>query len=823
MTEYARLVMVVDSTSAKKATDELRIMIDITAKADKSNQELTKSTSGLGKAFGALAAAISVRAIIAASDQYGQMAARIRMASSSTEEYTKVQARLLQTANATYRPLNEAQEVYIRTADAIRTLGYNTDDALDITDSFSFLLVTNAASADKASSAIDAYSKAIQTGKIESDGWQSILAAMPTIVNDLAAATGRSTADIRKLGIEGKLSLAALNEALRRSRDSNEELAASMETSVADSTTALSNSFQVFVGKVNETSKASAILTGNIGELAETLQDPKTIRAAQELAAGVVTAFNTIAKGVREAISIVQWFGYELAYQANGGKAAADDIVRLNDQLIRKQGELAEQEKALANLRTIDPNAKESPEMARLREEIKGVQALLKLNDELMAARANNGAAAPPPKTSPEDKPKVDAEAPPTPPKPRGSALTDEQRAAKQLASAYKNVEQSLAQQVALFGQTTEVAHVRYQLENGELSKLNSKQKQHLLDLAAELDAKQDQVEQDKLRLQILRETGQVRAADELQFELDYAEKMAQYEKDGNTAALARLKTLKAIQDANREADIKSGTVEGVSKAPHTSGLDADVGGASSELIKLDEETKALQDWRDSELKKQLEYLDAKAINEEEYAKRVANIHQQAADEQSAIEAAKNSALLAGGESLFGNLAGLTKEFAGEQSGLYKAMFAIQKAFSIAQTIVNTETAATAAMAPPPVGLGPVIGAPYSQVIRAMGYTSAALIGATAIAGMAHDGIDNIPKEGTWLLDRGERVVDRRTNSDLKDFLNRQGSTSTTTNSKVNNISLNVYGITDAKGMQESTARLARRVSSAVSKSDRYA
>lgn len=40
-----------------------------------------------------------------------------------------------------------------------------------------------------------------------------------------------------------------------------------------------------------------------------------------------------------------------------------------------------------------------------------------------------------------------------------------------------------------------------------------------------------------------------------------------------------------------------------------------------------------------------------------------------------------------------------------------------------------------------------------------------------SVAGMAHDGIDNIPKEGTWLLDKGERVVDSRTNADLKAFL----------------------------------------------------
>lgn len=44
-------------------------------------------------------------------------------------------------------------------------------------------------------------------------------------------------------------------------------------------------------------------------------------------------------------------------------------------------------------------------------------------------------------------------------------------------------------------------------------------------------------------------------------------------------------------------------------------------------------------------------------------------------------------------------------------------------------------------------------------------------IQSVSLGGMAHSGIDNVPKEGTWLLDKGERVVDSRTNQDLKTFL----------------------------------------------------
>ena len=303
------------------------------------NREITgvsSSMSGLTKVIGAYLSLRTIQSLVALSDQYGQMASRIRQATSSTAEYESVQARLLDTANKTFRPLSEAQEVYIRTADALRALGYNTEQALDVTDSLSFLLVTNAASAERGASAINAYSKAIQTGKVDSDSWQSILAATPTIVDSIAAATGRTASEIRNLGITGKLSLEALNEALLQSRDANEQLAAEMETSVHDAFTAFTNSLQVFVGKVNESSGASGILTQSVGKLSELLQDPKTIAAAQTLAGGVVTAFNTIILGAKSTVEAVQWLGEELAVFFNG--IGTHDVERLEGEMSRLQG-----------------------------------------------------------------------------------------------------------------------------------------------------------------------------------------------------------------------------------------------------------------------------------------------------------------------------------------------------------------------------------------------------------------------------------------------------------------------------------------------------
>ncbi|HCE8560762.1 TPA: tape measure protein [Pseudomonas aeruginosa] len=327
-----------DATAGKLQTRMTRVA----GAVRQANQQIgaqTSAYSGLTRVVAAYLSLRTLQSVIELSDQYGQMASRIRNATSSAEEYAMVQERLLQTANGTFRALSEAQEVYLATADTLRDLGYTTSDVLDITDSFSYALVRDAARADQATTAMDAWSKALMKNKVEADGWASIMAATPSIVEGIAEATGRTQAEIRQLGASGKLSVEALNEGLRRTRDENKALADEMETSVADSFTKLRNSMTVFIGKVNESSGASQVLTSNIAELADALQDPETIRAAQELAAGVVGALNQIIAGAKETARIVKWAAEGIAAALHG--AASDDIVRLEDQLNTYQEMLA--------------------------------------------------------------------------------------------------------------------------------------------------------------------------------------------------------------------------------------------------------------------------------------------------------------------------------------------------------------------------------------------------------------------------------------------------------------------------------------------------
>ena len=241
----------------------------------------------MGGVFGAAKLQQFATDAIAIADAYGQMAERIQMATPAAGEYAMVQERILETANLTYRPLQEQQELYIRTAEALRSLSYSTSEALDITDSFSYLLTTNAASHERAASAVSAYSKAIQTGKVDADSWQSIMAATPTIVDAIAQATGKSAAAIRQMGVTGNLALRDLNEGLRQSVEVNKQAASQMSASVNDAVTRLANTWQVYVGQANQASGATQDIAGYIDLLSDNLDTVvnAALRAGQVMVA----------------------------------------------------------------------------------------------------------------------------------------------------------------------------------------------------------------------------------------------------------------------------------------------------------------------------------------------------------------------------------------------------------------------------------------------------------------------------------------------------------------------------------------------------------
>lgn len=314
MTQESRLVIVIDSKNAERNTraiaDELA---NLTNKGVQADTQMTAMSSSIKSLVGYMGGLLTINKAIAMADGYTQMAARIRNATQSAEEYTLVQDRLLKTANTTYRQLGEAQEVYLSMAGGMKSLGKSTKDTLDLTDSLSFSFTHNATRIDQAQSAMDALSKSMAKGKVDGDAWISIVTGADNVIADMAKQTGKTEAQIRKLGAEGKVSLEDLIKTLIATREQNEKLANNMENSLADGFTKLSNEVTVYLGKANEASSATRIMASGLGALADNLDLVANTGAAIGL--GYVTTA-LLTKGAVVKKSIVDSIARRAADQA---------------------------------------------------------------------------------------------------------------------------------------------------------------------------------------------------------------------------------------------------------------------------------------------------------------------------------------------------------------------------------------------------------------------------------------------------------------------------------------------------------------------------
>ncbi|WP_185955873.1 tape measure protein [Limnobaculum zhutongyuii] len=355
-------------------------------------------------------------------------------------------------------------------------------------------------------------------------------------------------------------------------------------------------------------------------------------------------------------------------------------------------------------------------------------------------------------------------------------ALTASHKASNGIAQSYQRQLESLDQQIALFGQTTELAKQRYQLAHGELKSLDAAKKAAIEQRAIEIDR--------------------------LNAKKAYQDTMSDLQTAEEKALATTKERLKVIRDAKLSSEELAAAVEkaskaSVTKAPKFGGLSPEVGGAAGELINIAGAEVELKKWNDQQLQLQNELFAQKEIDAKTHSDRLIEIEQMNADRRKDIQMAYASASLGVISSMTGQMADMMSQMGDKSSAAYKTMFLASKAAAIAQAMISTEVAATKALE-----MGTILGIPAASVVRGLGYASIGMIAGQAISGMAHDGIDNVPREGTWLLDRGERVVDSRTNADLKNYLSNANG-----NRGGGNINITVpLSVSEGIGMEDAKA-----------------
>lgn len=410
-----------------------------------------------------------------------------------------------------------------------------------------------------------------------------------------------------------------------------------------------------------------------IEELTAELSDPETIKAAQSLASAVIAAFTGISKAITTTVNVTRFLGEELAAAVHG--PAVGDMVRLTD-------ELSEAEKRLADIKSSKVSTgMEGIAVVELEKEIAALNEKIRITREL---EAMGGGATGVGSSNSE---------------PSAPATSSSGSIGVIASPAGEKLEASLQRQIALFGETSQAAKLRYDLEHGLINDLDSKQHDSLLAAAEQLDA------------------------------------------------LATKKRLLDEEEAERKALLNDVTL-------------------LEERLLTEEETMLLAYERRHEMLENA--LQQNLISKKKFNDLEVRLERDKDKERRKIVASGFSTLLDIAGSYYDGVQGKEAARVRMALSLGKALLDEEKRNSLKRIAINTYDAAMGAykaMSGIPY-IGPVLGVAAAGVVIAAGAAYAA-----NVAGIAHGGLDSVPSESTYLLDKGERVVSPRQNRDLTDFL----------------------------------------------------
>lgn len=237
----------------------------LTRSLKQTEQQAAATQATINRVLKTALAGFSAMQLIDAADNWGQYASRMRMATETADEYNHAQQRMAQSAQLTFRAINETREAFIQLSPVLREMGLSLDQSIDAVDAFSGLLVVNGANAERGAAAMEALAKSFQRGRVDAQAWMTIYSTADTIVGHLAESSGKTAAEIRQLGVEGKISADMMAKALVSAYEPVIKQVEGMPTTVRDALTNLNTAFGEYIGKANESSQVTATLASGIG------------------------------------------------------------------------------------------------------------------------------------------------------------------------------------------------------------------------------------------------------------------------------------------------------------------------------------------------------------------------------------------------------------------------------------------------------------------------------------------------------------------------------------------------------------------------------
>ncbi len=225
----------------------------------KSVAAATRSLGSLQSALGAIAGIAAGGSLMTFVDELQNMQNKLRIATGSQEEFNKSMGYVKAIADKTGQSLASTGDLYASVARNAKTLGYNQDQVVTVTNAMATALKASGASAQGSASVMYQFSQILAKGKVNGDEFTTIMENLGGPVMDLVAKNmGLTTGELLKFKEKGLIGAKDFTDALIRSMSELDGMAGKSSQTIGQSIQRIQNAFGTAVLAIDNASGIGA-------------------------------------------------------------------------------------------------------------------------------------------------------------------------------------------------------------------------------------------------------------------------------------------------------------------------------------------------------------------------------------------------------------------------------------------------------------------------------------------------------------------------------------------------------------------------------------
>jgi len=311
--------LVIDGkNNSKRAFDEVNSQLETM------NRQLASAGKALIGVFSVSALTGAVRGIANAADSYNLMNARLKLATSSQEEFNTAQSELRRIATATQAPLESLATLYQRISRPLQEAGRSQKDILAVTEAVATSFRVSGASAQEAENGVIQFAQALGAGALRGEEFNSVAEQAPRLMQALADSLNVPIGSLKEMASQGLLTADVVTTALVEQLAVLRAEAESLPETVGGAMTALSDRWNEAIGKADVEPLIEAI-----NSLGDTLGDPVVVDNLVKLASALATLAGSAVDGASEFVDL----GQRIAFVAANATGMVTELDKVDQQI----------------------------------------------------------------------------------------------------------------------------------------------------------------------------------------------------------------------------------------------------------------------------------------------------------------------------------------------------------------------------------------------------------------------------------------------------------------------------------------------------------